>query len=47
MGGGGGGGGSDMNNQQDEGAGAMCPLRNFWESRTCALDDALYHVGCC
>ena len=41
-----------MNNQQGEGAGGGCAFSrakrgSFWGSRTCALDDTLYHVGCC
>ena len=44
---GGGGGGFDMNNQQGEGAGGGCVHGSIWGSRTCALDDTLYRVGCC
>ena len=40
--GGGGGGGSDMNNRLTGGE-----RGSFWGSRTCALDDALYHVRGC
>ena len=32
-----------MNNQQGEGAGGVW-RGSFWG---CALDDTLYHVGCC
>ena len=47
-----GGGGSDMNNQLGEGAEGGCAPSHtkrgsFWGSCTCALDDTLYHVGCC
>ena len=41
------GGGFDMNNQQGEGAGGGCVRGSIRGSRTCALDDALYRVGCC